>query len=195
MNVSLCIWFLLTLSLSAVECNAFRYSQPSDSIDGFIPVTQTDLKSNGKVRELSTETNQSHAESILMSQSNSNSDPIQLEESSTSNNTDAEDDVIVNEFFMEIRNLQEYIFNFFDNILSKDSDSFEIASGVRVEALDNSKDNSTSENNSRSLRNQPEADLFLQNIRNFGERYDLRVNMPRAMESGRLFFFSGMYSV
>lgn len=190
MNVSLCIWFLLTLSLSAVECNAYRYSQPSDSIDGFIPVTPTDLNVNGKVRQLSTDRNQSDAKSNLM-----NPDPIQLEESSTSNHTDAEDDVIVNEFFMEIRNLQEYIFNFFDNIFPKDSDSFEIASGVRIEALDNSKDNSTSEIKSRSLRNPiGEADVFSQKIRNFGERYDLRVNMPRAMESGRLFFFSGMYS-
>lgn len=132
-----------------------------------------------------------------MNQSNTNSNPIQLNENisnSTSNSTDVEDDVIVNEFFMEIKNLQEYFFNFFDNILTKDSDSYEIASGICIEAVNKSKDNTTTEIQSRSISNHlgKGTDVFYENLRKFVERYDLRVNMPRAMESGRLFFFSGM---
>lgn len=159
MNVSLCIWFLLTLSLS---CHARGYSQPFDSIDGFIPITQT-----GQFRRSFQNRNQSDPERNLMNQSNSNSTFTQLENNSiNSNSTDSEDDVIVDELFMEIRNLQEYIFSFFDNILSKDS-----------------LNNSTTEIQSRSRR---------EGATNLLKGYDLRVNMPRTMESGRLFFFSGM---
>lgn len=197
MSVSLCIWFLLTLSLSAVECHVYRYSQPLDSIDGFVPIhNHADLNVNGQIREFPKDNNQSVTQNNLTNQSN-----LQLEDSSTNNSTDAEDDVIVNELFMEIRNLQEYFFNLFDNILSKDSDSYEIASGIRIEAVNNStKNSSTTEVQSRSLSNllgegATTTDIFLENIRDFVKQHDLRVNMPRAMESGRLFFFSGMYSI
>lgn len=199
MNVSLCIWFLLTLSLSAVECEANRYSQPFESIDGFIPIhVQSDLNLNGQIREFPKVEHQSATEKNLMNQSNKNPDLIQTGDSSISNSTDTEDEVIVNELFMEIKNLQEYFFNFFDNILSTDSDSYEIASGVHIEAVNNSRNDSTADDMSRSLSNQKgdgasTAGRLVQNLRNFAERYDLRVNMPRAMESGRLFFFSGMY--
>lgn len=197
-NVSLCIWFLLTLSLSTVECNnGSKFSQSVDSVDGFVPM----FRSLGEIREIpkKDEQHQSDSEDNLMNQSNTN--PIEITDTSSpssifSNITenvgeDDEDKVIVNEFFMEIKNLQEYFFNFFDKILTKDSnsESYEIASGIRIEPVNNSTNNSTT--TTEDIQSRKLSSDTLENLRSFAEKYNVRVNMPRAVESGRLFFFSG----
>ena len=122
----------------------------------------------------------------------SNDTSIGNESTDTKNFNDTQRDVLAlhSHHSFNTRDIQEAILQYVDNTLNKRT--YEIISGIKIEANKNKVKHEKS-NEQRSSSAMTFDDLLLNRLTEFADTHVINFNVPRAVESGRLFFFKSMH--